>query len=156
MTEARVAIVTGAGSGIGRAVASAFIAGGYRVILAGRRADALLHTIRSADGNKDNASHTVTDVCDRQSVANLFSACRAKFGRLNVLFSNAGITNPPTPLEDLEFDAWERVLNTNVTGMFLCLQNAFSIMKSQVPRGGRIISNGSIAAVSPRPGSIAD
>lgn len=155
MTEPRVAIITGAGSGIGRAVASAFISAGYRVILAGRRADSLLHTIRLADGNKQNASHTVTDVCDRQSVANLFSVCQDQFGRLDVLFNNAGIANPPGPLEELEFDAWERVLRTNVTGMFLCLQHAFRIMKSQIPRGGRIINNGSIAAVSPRPGSIA-
>ena len=155
MTEARVAMVTGAGSGIGRAVASAFIRAGYRVILAGRRADALLQTIRLADGGQGNALHRVTDVCDRQSVAELFSACQARFGRLDVLFNNAGIANVPAPLEDLDFDAWENVLNTNVTGTFLCLQHAFRLMKSQVPRGGRIINNGSIAAVSPRPGSIA-
>ena len=97
----------------------------------------------------------VTDICDRRSVADLFSACQARFGRLDVLFNNAGITHASTPLEELDFDAWEKVLTTNVTGTFLCLQNAFRIMKSQVPRGGRIINNGSIAAVSPRPGSIA-
>ena len=155
MTEARVAMVTGAGSGIGRAVASAFIAAGYRVILAGRRADTLLETIHLADGTQDKTLHMVTDVCDRQSVADLFSACQARFGRLDVLFNNAGIANVPTPLEDLDFDTWEKVLNTNITGTFLCLQNAFRIMKSQVPCGGRIINNGSIAAMSPRPGSIA-
>src|ERR1700741_3632762 len=105
MTETRVAMVTGAGSGIGRAVASAFIAAGYRVILAGRRADALLQTIRMADGNQDNTLHMVTDVGDRQSVADLFRACQARFGRLDVLFNNAGIANAPTPLEDLDFDA---------------------------------------------------
>ena len=155
MAEARVAMVTGAGSGIGRAVASAFIAAGFRVILAGRRADALLDTIRLAGGNQNNALHVATDVCDRQSVADLFSACVARFGRLDILFNNAGISHAPAPLEDLDLDTWENVLKTNVTGTFLCLQNAFRIMKSQVPRGGRIINNGSISAASPRPGSIA-
>lgn len=155
MTEARVVMVTGAGSGIGRAVASAFIRAGCRVVLAGRRADALHETIALADGQADATLPVVTDVCDPKSVSDLFSACKARFGRLDVLFNNAGVANPSVPLEDLGFDAWQKVLNTNVTGTFLSLQQAFHLMKTQQPRGGRIINNGSIASVAPRPGSIA-
>jgi NADP-dependent 3-hydroxy acid dehydrogenase YdfG len=147
----KVALVTGAGSGIGRAVAVAFGEAGYAVALAGRRADALAETARLAGGN---ALPVPTDVTDPQSVAALFATVKAKFGRLDVLFNNAGTGAPGTiNLEDLTVAQWRAVVDTNLSGVFYCMQEAFRIMKAQDPRGGRIINNGSISAQVPRPNS---
>ena len=152
-SPARVAIVTGAGSGIGRAVALAFLGDGYRVALAGRRADRLERTAKDS-GAGERALVVPTDVTDQKSVRVLFAATRERFGRLDVLFNNAGIGTPGTiMLEDLTLEQWQAVVSTNLTGMFLCTQEAFRIMKSQSPRGGRIINNGSISAHAPRPNS---
>jgi NAD(P)-dependent dehydrogenase (short-subunit alcohol dehydrogenase family) len=149
----KVAIVTGAGSGIGRSVALAFLKDGYRVALAGRRRDRLEETAKlSASGER--ALVVPTDVTDPRAIAALFAATKEKFGRLDVLFNNAGIGTPgKILLEDLTLEQWQAVVNTNLTGMFLCTQEAFRIMKSQTPRGGRIINNGSISAHAPRPNS---
>lgn len=146
----RVAVVTGAGTGVGRAVALALLDEGYAVVLAGRRREALEETVARA---KPGASTLVvpTDVTDPGSVRNLFARTREVFGRLDLLFNNAGITASPVPLEDLTYEQWKAVVDTNLTGAFLCTQEAFRIMKDQVPRGGRIINNGSISAHSPRP-----
>jgi len=152
MTTTRTALITGAGSGIGRAVALALAAEGYAVVLAGRRADALEATAALAPA----AARTLaapTDITDPASVAALFEQARAAFGRLDVLFNNAGTGAPPIPLEDLPFEQWKRVVDTNLTGAFLCTQAAIRIMKAQDPKGGRIINNGSISAHSPRPHS---
>lgn len=145
----KVAVVTGAGSGIGRAVAVAMAQAGYRVVIAGRRAANLEQTAAAAPAG--SITPVPTDVCDPASVQALFDATVARHGRLDVLFNNAGSSAPPTPLEDLPLDAWKRVIDTNLTGMFLCTQAAFRIMKAQDPRGGRIINNGSIASETPRP-----
>ncbi|MFG1418587.1 SDR family oxidoreductase [Xanthobacter sp. V0B-10] len=145
----KVAIVTGAGSGIGRAVAVALAGAGYGVAIAGRRADTLAET---ADAM--GSPHTLvvpTDVSDPASVAALFAAVADKFGRLDLLFNNAGTGAPPVPLEDLTFGQWRAVVDTNLTGPFLCTQEAFRLMKAQNPRGGRIINNGSISSEVPRP-----
>jgi len=152
-TTGRVAIVTGAGSGIGRAVALALLGDGYRVALAGRRKDKLDETAKqSAAGER--ALVAPTDVTDPQSIRTLFAATKEKFGRLDLLFNNAGIGTPGSVmLEDLTLEQWQAVVNTNLTGMFLCTQEAFRIMKAQSPRGGRIINNGSISAHAPRPNS---
>jgi NAD(P)-dependent dehydrogenase (short-subunit alcohol dehydrogenase family) len=144
----KVAVVTGAGSGIGKAVAIALSRAGYRVVIAGRRAEPLQQTAAEAGGD---VLAVPTDVCSPESVAKLFEAAVAKHGRLDVLFNNAGSSAPPTPLEDLPLDAWRRVIDTNLTGLFLCTQAAFRVMKGQTPRGGRIINNGSIASMTPRP-----
>jgi NAD(P)-dependent dehydrogenase (short-subunit alcohol dehydrogenase family) len=144
----KVAIVTGAGSGIGRAVAQALAAAGYRVVAAGRRAEPLEQTAAEARGD---VLVVPTDVCSPESVAALFEATARRHGRLDVLFNNAGSAAPPTPLEDLPLDVWRKVIDTNLTGLFLCTQAAFRLMKRQDPRGGRIINNGSIASVTPRP-----
>jgi NAD(P)-dependent dehydrogenase (short-subunit alcohol dehydrogenase family) len=146
------ALVTGAGSGIGRAVSLALAGAGYSVVLAGRRHDALEATASQAAGT---TLAVPTDVADPASVAALFAETKAAFGRLDLLFNNAGTGLPPGLLEDLDFDHWSRVLAINVTGTFLCTQAAFRIMKNQTPRGGRIINNGSISAHVPRPNSIA-
>jgi len=152
-TTARVAIVTGAGSGIGRAVALALLGDGYRVALAGRRKE-LLEQAAKDSGAGDRALVARTDVTDPQSVRALFAATKERFGRLDVLFNNAGIGTPGSVmLEDLTLEQWQAVVNTNLTGMFLCTQEAFRIMKAQSPRGGRIINNGSISAHAPRPNS---
>jgi NAD(P)-dependent dehydrogenase (short-subunit alcohol dehydrogenase family) len=149
--EMKVALVTGAGSGIGKACAIALSQAGYGVVLAGRRADAL-EAVAKEIGT--NALAVATDVTDPKSVANLFAKTREKFGRLDVLFNNAGTGAPGTiNLEDLTFEQWQSVVNTNLTGPFLCTQEAFRIMKAQAPRGGRIINNGSISAHAPRPNS---
>ena len=148
----KVAIVTGAGSGIGKAVALAFLDNGYRVALAGRRKDALEATIKEAGANGSAAIAVPTDVSDAKAVANLFATTRKKFGRLDVLFNNAGVNAPGVPLEELTVEQWKNVVDINLTGMFLCIQEAFRIMKDQDPRGGRIINNGSISAHAPRPG----
>ncbi len=149
----KVAIVTGAGSGIGKEVALVFLREHYAVVLAGRRRELLEQA--AADGREFNSPSLVvpTDVREPESVRNLFAKTRENFGRLDVLFNNAGIGAPPVPLEDLSFDRWQAVIETNLTGAFLCTQEAFRIMKSQEPRGGRIINNGSISAHAPRPNS---
>lgn len=147
----KVAVVTGAGSGIGKAVAQAFGKDGYAVVLAGRRADALEAVARSIG---DNALAVPTDVADPKSVAALFAAAKDKFGRVDVVFNNAGTGAPGTILlEDLTIEMWQNVVNTNVSGVFYCMQEAFRIMKAQSPMGGRIINNGSISAHAPRPNS---
>jgi NAD(P)-dependent dehydrogenase (short-subunit alcohol dehydrogenase family) len=148
----RVAIVTGGGSGIGRAVALAFLSDGYRVVLAGRRRPPLEETARLAPAGAQ-ALVVPTDVADPDQVQALFAQTKAAFGRLDVLFNNAGMGAPPVPLEDLTFAQWKAVVDVNLTGMFLCLQAAFRLMKDQSPRGGRIINNGSISAQTPRPNS---
>ncbi|HXC54911.1 MAG TPA: SDR family oxidoreductase [Rhizomicrobium sp.] len=147
----KVALVTGAGSGIGRAVALAFAAEGYAVVLAGRRAEALAETAALAPGRPLLA--VPTDVGDAASVAALFACVKAEFRRLDVLFNNAGTGAPPVPMEDLTPAQWQAVVDTNLTGPFLCTQGALRLMKSQDPRGGRIINNGSISAHAPRPNS---
>ena len=147
----KVAIVTGAGSGIGRASALALLNAGYHVALAGRRKDALDAT-RAAAG--DAAPRTLvcpTDATDPAQVKALFAATKDAFGRLDVLFNNAGTGAPPLPLEELTVEQWQTVVNINLTAVFLCTQQAFVLMKSQTPRGGRIINNGSISAHAPRP-----
>ena len=149
----KTAVITGAGSGIGQAVALAFLADGYRVALAGRRKDALEGTIKDAGKNGSNAIAVPTDVSDAAAVKNLFTAARDKFGRVDVLFNNAGVNAPGVPLEDLTVEQWKTVVDINLTGMFFCIQEAFRVMKDQDPRGGRIINNGSISAHAPRPNS---
>ena len=152
-SSGKVAIVTGAGSGIGRSVALAFLKDGYRVALAGRRKERLEQTAKDS-GAGERALVVQTDVTEPKSVQALFAATKARFGRLDVLFNNAGIGTPGSiMLEDLALEQWQAVVNTNLTGMFLCTQEAFRIMKSQTPRGGRIINNGSISAHAPRPNS---
>ncbi|MGE3833144.1 MAG: SDR family oxidoreductase [Parvibaculaceae bacterium] len=151
--QGKVAIVTGAGSGIGRAVAVAMLKDGYSVGLAGRRVDALNETAMLA-GAGERALAVPTDVAKPESVKALFRKVKDKFGRLDVLFNNAGTGAPGTiMLEDLTFAQWQAVVDTNITGPFLCTQEAFRIMKDQTPRGGRIINNGSISAHAPRPNS---
>jgi NAD(P)-dependent dehydrogenase (short-subunit alcohol dehydrogenase family) len=152
--DSKIAIVTGAGSGIGRAVSLALIAAGYSVVLAGRRRDALEGTAAAAKGPGAKLV-APTDVADPVSVEALFAETKAFFGRLDLLFNNAGTGLPPGLLEDLEFGHWNKVLAVNVTGTFLCTRAAFRMMKEQTPRGGRIINNGSISAHTPRPLSIA-
>ena len=147
----KVALVTGAGSGIGRAVALALAGEGYAVTLAGRRAEALEETASLAPGK---AMLVVpTNVADLTSVDAAFARTSEKFGRLDLLFNNAGTGAPPVPLENLTLEQWQAVVDTNLTGPFLCTQAAFRIMKAQSPRGGRIINNGSISAHAPRPNS---
>ncbi|UCH49250.1 MAG: SDR family oxidoreductase [Betaproteobacteria bacterium] len=149
----KTAIITGAGSGIGKAVALAFLNDGYRVALAGRRQDALEGTIKEAGENGANAIAVPTDVSDPTAVTNLFSTARDKFGRVDVVFNNAGVNAPGVPLEELTVDQWKNVVDINLSGMFYCIQEAFRVMKDQDPRGGRIINNGSISAHAPRPNS---
>jgi len=149
----RVAIVTGAGTGIGKHAALALMREGFAVVFAGRRLE--LIEAAAAEGHASGGlSLTVqTDVRDPESVKSLFAATREAFGRLDVLFNNAGIGAPAVPLEDLSLERWRSVVETNLTGVFLCTQEAFRIMKAQEPRGGRIINNGSISAHAPRPNS---
>jgi NAD(P)-dependent dehydrogenase (short-subunit alcohol dehydrogenase family) len=149
----KIALVTGAGSGIGRAVATTLLKNGYHVVLAGRRAAALEETIVLSGIAPANALAVPTDVGNPESVAALFAAAKSKFSRLDVLFNNAGTGAPAIPLEDLSFEQWKTVVDANLTGAFLCMQQAFKIMKNQTPRGGRIINNGSISAYAPRPNS---
>jgi NAD(P)-dependent dehydrogenase (short-subunit alcohol dehydrogenase family) len=154
-SNGKVAIVTGAGSGIGRASALALLGEGYQVVLAGRRPEALAETAARAEqaGAPGRALAVPTDVTDEVSVRALFEATRRAFGRLDVLFNNAGAGAPPVPIEDLTFEQWRRVVEVNLTGPFLCTREAFRSMKEQRPRGGRIINNGSISAHTPRPNS---
>ena len=152
MAELKVALVTGAGSGIGRAVALALAGEGYAVILAGRRAEALEATAAQAPSGARMLA-APTDVGDPDAVKVLFEKAKAEFGRFDLLFNNAGIGAPPVPMEELSFEQWKRVVDVNLTGAFLCTQQALRMMKAQDPRGGRIINNGSISAHSPRPNS---
>ena len=147
----KVAIVTGAGSGIGRASALALLKDGWKVALAGRRADALEATKVAAGELGGNALAVPTDATDPAAVKALFAATKAAFGRLDLLFNNAGTGAPAIPLEDLTVEQWKGVVDINLTAVFLCTQEAFRVMKSQSPRGGRIINNGSISAHAPRP-----
>jgi len=149
----RVAIVTGAGSGIGRYSALALLRDGYSVVLAGRRLEQLQSTVELAANHASRAISIPTDVRDPQSVKALFTKIHKTFGRLDVLFNNAGTVGLPIQFEDLTFEHWKTVLDTNLTGVFLCAQEAFRIMKDQTPMGGRIINNGSISANTPRPNS---
>ena len=149
----KVAIVTGAGSGIGRASALALLAAGWHVSLAGRRAEALEATRSAAGELARNAIAVPTDATDPAAVKALFAATRAAFGRLDLLFNNAGTGAPAMPLEELTVEQWKAVVDINLTAVFLCTQEAFRLMKSQSPRGGRIINNGSISAHAPRPHS---
>lgn len=146
-----VAIVTGAGSGIGRAVALTLVAEGYAVALAGRRADALTETATQA--GVDRVLVVPTDVTDPVGVRALFDRTVAAFGRVDLVFNNAGTGAPPVPIDELDLDHWRRIVDVNLTGVFLCLREAFRVMKAQTPRGGRIINNGSISAHTPRPNS---
>ncbi len=150
-TPPRVALVTGAGSGIGRACALALHRAGYHVVLAGRRADALQETIAKAEGRATELLAVPTDVGDPASVKALFAKTKEAFGRLDVLFNNAGMGAPAVPMEDLSYEQWKAVVDVNLTGPFLCTQEAIRLMKAQSPQGGRIINNGSISAYAPRP-----
>ncbi|MDB5313688.1 MAG: short-chain alcohol dehydrogenase [Gemmataceae bacterium] len=152
-SEDKIAVVTGAGSGIGRATALALLREGYSVVLAGRRADALDHTLSLAGPASSRALLIPADVTDPAAVRGLFDQTKQAFGRLDLLFNNAGTSAPAVPLEDLTVDQWRRVVDVNLTGVFLCTQAAFRLMKDQTPRGGRIINNGSISALAPRPNS---
>ena len=152
--QSKVAIVTGAGSGIGKATALAFLDAGFRVALAGRRVQALADVV-ALSGATERALVVPTDVSDEASVVALFEAAVQRFGRVDVLFNNAGISAPGVLLEDLSLSHWRGVVDVNLTGMFLCLRQAFRVMKIQQPMGGRIINNGSISATTPRPNSIA-
>jgi len=149
----RVALVTGAGTGIGRAAALALLGAGYRVVLAGRRAEPLAQTAAMSGVDAAHVLAVPTDVTNPESVAALFARAVAAFGRLDVVFNNAGIGAPAVPIEDLTFEQWRAVVDTNLTGPFLCTQEAIRVMKRQDPRGGRIINNGSISAHAPRPNS---
>ncbi len=152
-SNGKVAIITGAGSGIGRAVATTFLKDGYGVALAGRRREALDETLTLAGEAAERGLAVSCDVGDPDSVAKLFGETQARFGRLDVVFNNAGANAPPVPLEELTLEQWQTVVDVNLTGMFLCTQAAFRLMKDQDPRGGRIINNGSISAHAPRPNS---
>lgn len=151
-SDGKVAVITGAGTGIGRAVALAFLGAGYRAALAGRRLAPLEQTA-SLSGAGERALPVPADVSEPESVRALFDRVVERFGRVDVLFNNAGGNVPGVPLEDLTFEQWKQVVDVNLSGAFLCTQAAFRIMKAQVPRGGRIINNGSISAHAPRPHS---
>jgi NAD(P)-dependent dehydrogenase (short-subunit alcohol dehydrogenase family) len=150
--SARVAIVTGAGTGIGKAASLALLKEGYRVALAGRRRE-LLEETAAESGAGERALVVPTDVADPAAVRALFAKTKEAFRRLDVLFNNAGMGAPAVPLEDLTYEKWKQVVDVNLTGLFLCTQEAFRLMKTQDPRGGRIINNGSISAHTPRPNS---
>jgi NAD(P)-dependent dehydrogenase (short-subunit alcohol dehydrogenase family) len=151
----KVALVTGASAGIGKASALALLREGYRVVLTARRKELLDKAIAESGAGPDRALALVSDVGDPQSVHDLFVQARQKFGRLDVLFNNAGTGAPAIPMEDLTYEQWMTVVNANLTGAFLCTQEAIRIMKAQDPKGGRIINNGSISAHAPRPNSVA-
>jgi len=148
----KIAMVTGAGTGIGKATALAFLRDGWAVVLAGRRSELLIQTKLEAPEGSETLV-VPTDVTNPRAVHHLFTKTDEAFGRLDVLFNNAGMGAPSVPLEDVSFEAWKRVVDVNLTGVFLCTQEAFRLMKRQTPRGGRIINNGSISAHAPRPNS---
>ena len=150
----KTAVVTGAGSGVGRAAALAFLEAGWQVVLAGRR-PAPLEAVASASGAGTRALAVSADVSDPVAVQALFDAAVQNFGRVDLLFNNAGVNAPGVPLEELRIEDWKNVVEINLNGMFYCIQAAFRVMKDQVPQGGRIINNGSISATTPRPNSIA-
>jgi NAD(P)-dependent dehydrogenase (short-subunit alcohol dehydrogenase family) len=152
---AKVAVVTGAGTGVGKAVSLALMREGYALVLAGRRKDRLEETAKEANAIGAQSLVVPTDVSDPASVKALFAKTKEAFGRVDVLFNNAGIGAPAVPLEELPFETWQKVVATNLTGLFLCTQEAIKLMKAQDPRGGRIINNGSISAHTPRPRSVA-
>ena len=147
----KVALVTGAGTGIGKAAARALLNAGFRVVLTGRSIDKLTAAIADIGGNDGNTLAVACDVGNPDSVQQLFAATKQKFGRLDVLFNNAGTGAPPVPMETLTYEQWKAVVDTNLTGPFLCAQQAMKMMKEQSPQGGRIINNGSISAYAPRP-----
>jgi len=149
----KCAVVTGAGTGIGKAAATALLQNGYRVAFAGRRREPLEAAIAQANAPQGQALAVPTNVADPASVAALFAEVKAAFGRLDVLFNNAGVGAPGVNIEELTFEQWKNVVDINLTGVFLCTQEAIRIMKDQSPRGGRIINNGSISAHAPRPNS---
>ncbi|EHK71914.1 Short-chain dehydrogenase/reductase SDR [Pseudomonas psychrotolerans L19] len=152
MTNVRpIALVTGASQGIGRAVALGLLADGFRVVLAARRAEPLEALAEEARQQNGEALAVPCDVTDAASVEALFARIRDTYGRLDLLFNNAGVGAPAVPIDELELDAWHRAVNTNLTGVFLCSRAAFALMRAQSPRGGRIINNGSISAHTPRP-----
>ena len=153
--NAKVAMVTGAGSGIGKHVALALMGAGYRVILAGRREEALQATAAAGAACGGVSLAVATDVANEEAVSHLFARTRAHFGRLDVLFNNAGVFTPASSLEQLSYAQWRSAVDVNLNGVFLCTRQAFLLMKEQSPRGGRIINNGSISAHSPRPGAAA-
>ena len=152
-TNGRVAIVTGAGSGVGRSATLALLRDGYSVALAGRRTETLEASLAEAEEARERAIVVSTDVGDPEAVRALFAKTLEAFGRLDVLFNNAGTSAPPVNMEDLTYEQWKRAVDTNLTGTFLCTQEAIKIMKAQDPMGGRIINNGSISAYVPRPNS---
>jgi NAD(P)-dependent dehydrogenase (short-subunit alcohol dehydrogenase family) len=149
----KIAMVTGGGSGIGKATVLSLLREKYCVVLAGRRSEALEQTLAEAEKDRSRAMVIPTDVSDAVSVCDLFEKTKKTFGRLDLLFNNAGTNAAPIPLEDLPVEEWRRVIDVNLTGVFLCTQAAFRLMKEQTPRGGRIINNGSISAHAPRPNS---
>jgi NAD(P)-dependent dehydrogenase (short-subunit alcohol dehydrogenase family) len=152
-TNTKHAVVTGAGSGIGRAAALALLADGYHVALAGRRPEPLHATAEAADEGQGRALVVPTDVRSQPEVRGLFARAKQAFGRIDVLFNNAGVGSPAAAFEDLTIEQWRAVIDVNLTGMFLCAQEAFRVMRDQSPRGGRIINNGSLSAYAPRPSS---
>ncbi|WP_415842081.1 SDR family oxidoreductase [Paracidovorax anthurii] len=154
MNSPRIAVVTGAGSGIGKASALALLEAGWSVVLAGRRAP-WLQAVADESGVPGRVLVAPTDVSDPQAVRDLFDRAVERFGRVDLLFNNAGVGAPAVPIDELPIEEWKRVVDINLNGMFFCLQQAFRVMKAQDPRGGRIINNGSISAHAPRPHSIA-
>lgn len=153
MTETPIALITGASSGIGRATAVAFLKAGYNVVLTARRADRLAETLTESGVSAEHALCHPADITDPDAVRQLFDHAVAHFGRVDILFNNAGVSAPGVEMDELSIEAWKAVADTNLTGPFLCTREAFRVMKQQLPRGGRIINNGSIAAHSPRPKS---
>jgi NAD(P)-dependent dehydrogenase (short-subunit alcohol dehydrogenase family) len=151
----KVAIVTGGGSGIGQATALGLAQAGYAVVVGGRHAEPLAATVRQASAHGSRVMALTTDVSDAESVANLFAKVHEDFGRLDLLFNNAGQIGPAVPVEDVALEEWHSVVGTNLTGAFLCAREAIALMKTQIPRGGRIINNGSLSAHVPRRNSVA-
>ena len=150
-SQQKVALITGAGAGIGRAAAKALLKGGYQVVLTGRTLEKLEQAIQTIGGTADNCLAVACDVGNPAQVKALFAAIEKRFGRIDVLFNNAGMGAPAIPMEELSYEQWMNVVNTNLCGAFLCSQEAIRMMKAQSPQGGRIINNGSISAHTPRP-----